>query len=900
MKLRKIGLSAFINLLAAVLMICASPVSLSVLILQVSAQTPYGQKAEAERLLQQGWEQLRASRFEAAIQLLQQALIIFQAIGDKQQEGNTLNSLGISYYQIRYYSKAIEFYKQSLAITREIKNRPGEMSVLINLGRAYYSKRDDYTAIDYYLLSLKIARELTQRREEGAILLALGNVALSAREYPGAITFYEKSLAIVRQLNDLAGEEIIINNFALVYDSIMSYSSAAKYYEESLKILKKIRSHHENQSSINTFRINWGSRNNYQNLLGYFEPDDVIARQIYDRGSSHLLGSSPNSEQLFSLSSHQIREIKYREREVITLLNLGRIYRSMSNYSKAINSYEQGLTIAREIKDKLREGIALNNLGKIFFESKRLREAEKFLRDGIEVWESLREKLDDHQKVLVFEEQAHTYRYLQKVLITDNRHREALEIAERGRARAFVALLTKRIFSPSDRLSPVNSPSLDKIQQIAKTQKAILVEYSIMYKEDEIINEGSNEAEIYIWVVKPNGETTFRRSNLSFQRQQQNSFVGDGVVVRSQFQPGGERVWLQQNTSLAVLIPRIRQSIGVRGNEIAFKPGDRIHFKGDNPNTEPWEVVSFDPQSGILMVRHPSFATTSVIPKSINDVEDFGQTSLQQLHQILIEPIADLLPKNPSDRIIFIPQGELFLVPFAALQDKEGKYLMEKHTILTAPSIQVLDLTRKQRQRVANSTAKDALVVGNPSPMPKPFTPLEYAAPEAKAIANLLNTNPIIGTEATESAIVAQMPNARIIHLATHGLFDDIRGLGSAIALAPSDKDDGLLTAEEILNLKLNAELVVLSACDTGRGRLTGDGVIGLSRSLISAGVPSVIVSLWRVPDNTTAGLMVEFYRQLKGNPDKAQALRQAMLTTLKQHPNPRDWAAFTLIGEAE
>ena len=144
------------------------------------------------------------------------------------------------------------------------------------------------------------------------------------------------------------------------------------------------------------------------------------------------------------------------------------------------------------------------------------------------------------------------------------------------------------------------------------------------------------------------------------------------------------------------------------------------------------------------------------------------------------------------------------------------------------------------------------------------------------------------------------MPNARIIHLATHGLFDDIRGLGSAIALAPSGKDDGLLTAEEILNLKLNAELVVLSACDTGRGRLTGDGVIGLSRSLISAGVPSVIVSLWRVPDNTTAGLMVEFYRQLDNNPDKAQALRQAMLNTMKQHPNPRDWAAFTLIGEAE
>jgi CHAT domain-containing protein len=100
--------------------------------------------------------------------------------------------------------------------------------------------------------------------------------------------------------------------------------------------------------------------------------------------------------------------------------------------------------------------------------------------------------------------------------------------------------------------------------------------------------------------------------------------------------------------------------------------------------------------------------------------------------------------------------------------------------------------------------------------------------------------------------------------------------------------------------MKLNAELVVLSACDTGRGRITGDGVIGLSRSLISAGVPSVIVSLWSVPDAPTASLMTEFYRQLQQNPDKATALRQAMLTTMKQHPNPKHWAAFTLIGEAE
>lgn len=182
-----------------------------------------------------------------------------------------------------------------------------------------------------------------------------------------------------------------------------------------------------------------------------------------------------------------------------------------------------------------------------------------------------------------------------------------------------------------------------------------------------------------------------------------------------------------------------------------------------------------------------------------------------------------------------------------------------------------------------------------------------YANAEEKlfnAIAILDSLRPGLSDDQKVSIFEGQA-NARIIHLATHGLLDDFKGLGvpGAIALAPDgtgELNDGLLTASEILDLKLNAELVVLSACDTGRGKLTGDGVIGLSRSLITAGVPSVIVSLWSVPDAPTASLMTQFYQNLQNNPDKAIALRQAMLTTMETHPNPRDWAAFTFIGEAQ
>ena len=185
--------------------------------------------------------------------------------------------------------------------------------------------------------------------------------------------------------------------------------------------------------------------------------------------------------------------------------------------------------------------------------------------------------------------------------------------------------------------------------------------------------------------------------------------------------------------------------------------------------------------------------------------------------------------------------------------------------------------------------------------IPLSLVSLPGAEQEAQEVAQLLGSKAIIGKEATESAISQQMGSAQIIHLATHGLIQDFSGSGvpGAIALASSNQDDGILTSDEILNLQLKADLVVLSACDTGRGHLTGDGVIGLSRSILAAGASSLVVPLWSVSDEASATLMVEFYRQQQQSENKAQALRQAMLSTMEEYPHPIEWGAFTLIGEA-
>ena len=269
---------------------------------------------------------------------------------------------------------------------------------------------------------------------------------------------------------------------------------------------------------------------------------------------------------------------------------------------------------------------------------------------------------------------------------------------------------------------------------------------------------------------------------------------------------------------------------------------------------------------------------------------------LHKLYKVLIQPIEDLLPTDPQAHIILIPYGSLFLVPFSALVDIDGHYLIEKHTLLTAPSIQSLSLTRQNLQRI-KKFSRNILVIGNPALIQPPFSKVE-----ALTIAKLYGTQAITGQSATKDFVVKHMTQSGMIHMATQAHYiDDSSGSPSFISLTPSTMNDGSLNSNEILDMKLHANLVVLSGCNTARGIVTSDGVVGLPRSFMIAGVPSIIASLWSIGDPETSDLMIEFHRNLKlRGLDKAQSLRQAMLTEMKTYPSPKNWAGFILIGESQ
>ncbi len=729
--------------------------------------------------------------------------------------------MGNVYQSLGQYQKAAEQHQQSLNIQQEIGNKAGIAASLKSLGNVHQSVAKYQKAIEYYQQSLDIEQQIGQKAGVAGSKINIGSIYQSLGKYQKAIEYHQQGLEIAQAIGHRQWKVNALNNLGNAYKSLGQYQNAIKDYEQSLYIQKQIG----DRSGVAASEINLAGV--YLSLKQHQQ-----AIEKYQRGLEIAI------------------EVGHQQWEANALRGLGVTYIFLGQYQQANEQLSQSLIIAEEIGDRNGKASSLTYQGVLLHAQDKLVEAENRYRESIEISESLRLGLQDFDKVSLFDTKTYAYRQLQVLLVAENRFGEALELAERSRARALAELLASKLLQNFGKQldTTFDHNILQEIKQIAQQHSSTLVEYLIIDEPIKVQDKQQWYPQLYIWVVKPIGEIAFKQVDLK-----------------------------SLNQSLAELVTNSRESIGVRG------------------------------RAGIEIISKPG--------------ADEKQR-LQQLHNLLIKPIADLLPSDPNAHVIFIPHRELFLVPFAALQDEQGKYLIEKHTILFAPSIQLLNLTRQKLEQLETRISKlnkftDILIVGNPS-MPsvslkigesaQKLSSLPGAEKEALEIATLFNTKAFIGAEATKTSIKSLLPKADIIHLATHGLLDygqlqgQVReGVPGALALAPEEgKEDGLLTSGEIFDLELNASLVVLSACDTGRGDITSDGVIGLSRSFISAGTPSIIVSLWAIPDAPTSDLMKEFYNQLKLNPNKAQALRQAMLKMMKHHPHPKDWAAFTLIGETQ
>ena len=436
----------------------------------------------------------------------------------------------------------------------------------------------------------------------------------------------------------------------------------------------------------------------------------------------------------------------------------------------------------------------------------------------------------------------------QQIQVSQGQVDAALVESEKGRglaqARAMRARFDQQVDEPN---API---SIDSIRQIAAQRNVTFLEYSLVEPLD-LYTRGllpknhklQSPTHLYIWVVPPSGQVTFKA------------------------------VPLKQ--SVAKMVDEFRAAI--------------------LPDDQHGGVTASDPTR--------TDQTKQSEPKS------FTQSG-RELYDLLIAPIESALPDDPDAEVVVIPHGPLFAVPFAALQNADGKQLIDLHTLTTSGSIDLYRLCVACSKPMAKLQKDQILIVGNPD-MPSylsrpdkpatPLNPLPGSEAEAMAIGEMFGVKPLIGAAATETEIKKRMDQARVIHLASHGLLEsrDVFNAPylSAIALAPTADDNGFLTVREVMKKKLQADLVVLSACDSGRGHITGDGVIGLSRGYLTAGVPTTVVSLWPVSDRATAILMVNFYRALAEGKSKASALRSATLSNRDRFEDPKLWAPFVMYG---
>jgi CHAT domain-containing protein len=468
--------------------------------------------------------------------------------------------------------------------------------------------------------------------------------------------------------------------------------------------------------------------------------------------------------------------------------------------------------------------------------------AIRLFREAIDVIELLRASVDTEAAKIGFvaDKQA-VYGALLAQLVAGNRAAEALEVAERAKARALVDLLADR--------------------------------YSIA----SILRLDHGDARV--------------ATLLDQHRQAEETLLAQA--------PGRDEVtYTQQRASVATATANVRKAAPELASLISVAPASAAELARllDRDEVGVQYFLHGEQLFAVVFGAQGSRGFTLAGADLVRDIRDFRSAILRRspqatelarkLYARLIEPLA---PALGNRALLIVPHSALHYLPFAALFDGK-QYLLEKHALRVTTSASALQFLRK----ATPGTRGAALILGNPT------LDLPSAEQEARSLARLLpGASVLLGKAATKQALVAGGPRYRTVHIAGHGVFDANEPLDSRLLLAPAAADSGELRVGELYGLTLVADLVTLSACETGLGRITNGGdVIGMTRGFLYAGASTVVASLWQVADEATLELMERFYTNL-GRMNKRDAMRAAQLEIARRIPQPYFWAAFYLTGSS-
>ncbi|MBE9005563.1 tetratricopeptide repeat protein [Fortiea sp. LEGE XX443] len=860
------------KILTSVLAACVYLTPLTVtLITQPSwGETKKNQAETATKLLEQAIQKGRQQEYQQAIPIFQQVLVIVREQKDQKLEALVLNELGFCYNALGEKQKALSSYNQALLLYRAVGDRAGEATTLNNIGAVYNALGEKQQALSFYNQALPLIRAVGDRSRKATTLNNIGLVYSDLGEKQQALSFFNQALPLWRAVGNRAREAGTLNNIGSVYNALGEKQKALSSYNQALPLSRAVGDRSGEAVTLHNIGTVYWALGEKQQALSFYNQALPLYRAVGNRsgiattfsGIGLVYSDLGQKQQALSFYNQALtlwRAVGDRSGEATTLNNIGVVYSDLGEKEKALKFYNQALPLRRAVGDRFGEANTLGHRGILFHNtnrpSKAITDLEKFLQINLEIRRSLQQ--ENRQKFL---QQNDWSAALVNVLIDQKKYDQAF---------AWVNL-----FSTTD-----------------------LADYNRLINA-KVANPQTQQA-INNWNLK--------NQQLEAQRQQlQNNFSAD---VAQKFRQLETQVY-QQATEISRQFPEVAELFETTPADIdqlkSSIPADTVVIQPvllTNLESIPKSLAIF-----ILTKNKVTVIKTLIKPDEFDQLltqyleqvendgdPDYAENSVK-LYDILIRPVEAEIQKLQPKQLSIIATGKLRYLPFETLRDsKTEKYLIQKYPVnyltrISTSSLGSLKETTNQLPKV--------LAFGNPvsrDPQNLPGAEIEVNEITKK----LSGSEAYLGNKATLANFKNQALRFNLVHLATHGCFQntDCKELNL--------KNNSLLFADTQFNIADAAflglkgtQLLTLSACQTAKKiDDKGVGIAGVAYIFERAGAKAVMASLWAVEDESTQKLMVDFYANLQQGMSKGEALQKAKLKQIDRHPFY--WSPFVIIGDA-
>jgi CHAT domain-containing protein/tetratricopeptide (TPR) repeat protein len=822
-----------------------------------------------------------------ALDALRETLPIQRLSHDQRGEAQTLFTMATAFYQLGEPDKALEVFQQSLPLRRAVGDRIGEAQALQNMGVAQMALGAMQEALATFQTTLPISRELNDRHLEESLLTNMARIYLQLGEPQEALDYSAQALKIQRQISDKRGEAMALANRGSVFTYMGDSQKAIELYQEALPLLRAA-----------------SDRAGEADLLA------GIGTTLLKRGDAKA--ALPYYERALDLS----RQVDDRRREAVALVNVGSAYLALGERQRASEALDRGLAQLISIGDRIQQSRALYYLARLEKDREEWDRARARLDEALRIDEQIRAELIGHElRSSYFATMADQYEMLIDVLMHLHRLRpdqgfdvRAFETSERARARSLLDLLGE---ARAGLRQGVDSALLER-ERILTAQLHAKAERQI-----QLLSAKRADPRL------PGIETEIRGLAMEYQEVEAKILSSSPrYAAFAQPQPLALREIQQQFLDRGTLL-------------LEYATGEDRSFV--------WAVTSTSFRTFELPKRSVLEAITRRALGGIASADVGGAreaaAALKELSRTVLGPVAGLLG---TKRLVIVTQGALQYVPFAALPSPSspGEPLVVSHEVVNLPSASTIAFVRRE---VANRSRSPKVLAVLADPVfsaddhrvlssgaaksSRPAVPAEAersasgfdrvsferlpsTRKEGLAILGLVPPRDSLSAldfDASRATVTSGLLSRyRFVHIASHGLLNSLHSELSGLVLSLVDRagrpQNGFVQTTDVYNLRLNADLVVLSACQTALGKeVRGEGLVGLTRAFMYAGTPRVVASLWTVPDVSTAELMARFYKGMLVNGLRpSAALRQAQVSILREPrwARPYYWAAFTLQGE--